>query len=195
MSEVCNRTLIVDIAALAIIALGLGHLFGLSGGDAEASRDNVPGPTAEKGETSSPRPSCFAGSAWLGPSAGAVDFRARCRPTAPSGSISVAVSHVTRGGSQFAPLRAFRRFPLLKGSGDARRGRCVRDRRSSGQILCSAKTRASAVLEGRIWLGVEGRCVGEVQLVSSPSYEPCSGVCTSVLPGSTLIASGPPRGC
>lgn len=195
MSEVCKRTLIVDIVALAIVALGLGHLFGLSGGDAAASRDNVPGPTAEKGETASPRPSCFAGSAWLGPRAGAVDFRARCRPTAPSGRISVAVSHVTSGGSESAPLRAFRRFPLLKGSHDVRRGRCVRDRRSSGQILCSARIKGSAVLEGRIWVGVEGRCAGGVELVSSPSYEPCRGVCASVLPGSTLIASGPPRGC
>lgn len=195
MSEACKRVLSVDIMALAIIVLGLGHLLGLSRGDAEASRNNAAVPTAEKGEASSPRPSCFSGSVWLGPRPGAVDFRARCRPTAPSGSISVAVSHVTNGGSQFAPVTAFRRFPQLKGSGDVWRGRCVRDRRSNEQILCSARIKGSAVLEGRIWVEAEGRCEGSVQMVSSPSYEPCTGVCASVLPGSTLIASGPPRGC
>lgn len=195
MSVVCERTLIVDVVALAIVALGLGHLFGLSGSAADASRDQVPGYTAEKGETSSPRPSCFAGRTWLGPKAGAVEFRARCRPTASSGRISVVVSHVMSGGSQLAPVKAFRRFPLLKGRGGVRRGRCVRERRSRQQILCRARIKGSAVLEGRIWVEAEGRCEGSIQLVSSPSYEPCTGVCAPVLPGSTVIASGPPRGC
>jgi hypothetical protein len=185
----------IHIATLAIGALGLGGLLGLSGGDAEAARGDVPNPGAEKSEASSPRPSCFAGSVRLGPRAGAVDFRARCRPTAPSGIVNVAVSHTTRGGSQFAPVKAFRRFPLLKAGGEVRRGRCVRGRGSSGQILCSAKIEGSAVLEGRIWVGAEERCAGEVQLVSSPSYEPCRGVCAAVLPPSTLIVRGPPRGC
>lgn len=181
---------------LAIVALGLGHLFGLSGGGAEASRDNVPGPApSEKGKAAASRPSCFAGSAWLGPSAGAIDFRVRCRPTAPGGRINVAVSRATPDESRFAPVKAFRRFPLLKGDVEARRGRCVRDTRSTGQILCRAKIEGSAVLEGRIWVGVKGRCESDVRLVSSPSHERCRGVCTSVLPGSTLIASGPPRGC
>ena len=44
----------------------------------------------------------------------------------------------------------------------------------------------------RIWVAAEEQCEASIQLVSSPSFEPCKGVCTSVLPGSTLIVSGPP---
>lgn len=192
---VCERTLIVDIVTLAIVALGLGHIFGLSGNAADASRDHIPGLRVEKGETSSPRPSCFAGSTWLGPRAGAVDFRARCRPTGPSGEIGVEVSRVTLEGSEFGPIRAFRRFLLVEGTPGMRRARCVRNSRTNGEILCSAKVKGSAVFEGRIWVAAEERCESNIQLVSSPSYEPCKGVCAPVLPGSTLIASGPPRGC
>lgn len=196
MSEAFRRTLSVDVVALAIVALGLGHLFGLVGGDAGASRGKVAGSTAEPPrEYSQPRPSCFAGGVSLEPRAGAIDFWARCRPTAASGDVGLSVSRTTPDELQFLPLKAFRRFPLLKGSGDVRRGRCARDRRSSGQILCRAKVKGSAVLEGRIWVVAEERCESNIQLVSSPSYEPCRGVCASVLPGSTLIASGPPRGC
>ena len=195
MSEVYSRTLSVDLAMLAIAALGLGHLFGFAGGGPEAARNDVPAPMAEKDGASPPRPSCFAGSAWLGRSAGAVDFRARCRPTAASGKVNVAVSHVAPGGTKFAPVKAFRHFPLLKGNGVVRRGRCVRGNSSNGQILCSAKIQGSAVLEGRIWVRPEERCAGSVQLISSPSHEPCRGVCASVAPPTILVASGRPRGC
>jgi hypothetical protein len=190
-----KRTLIVDIAALVIIALGLGHLPGQSRDDAEARPDNVSGSAAQNGESFRPRPSCFAGTVRVGPRAGALDFRARCHPTAPSGDISVAVSRVTLGGSKFVLIRAFRRFPSLKGSGGVRRSRCVRARGSSGQILCRASVEGSAVLEGRIWVAPEERCETDVQLVSSPSHEQCRGVCASIAPPTILIASGRPRGC
>lgn len=195
LSEVCRRILSVDIATLAIVVLGLGGLSGLPGGDAEAPRSNEPRSAPEKGEASSPRPSCFAGSMWLGPREGAIHFRARCRPTAPSGTIDVAVSRVTLAETQLVPLRAFQRFPLLKGTGAVRRGRCVRERRTHGQILCGAKVKGSAVLEGRIWVRADERCESNIQLVSGPSYEPCRGVCTAVLTAPTLIVSGLPRGC
>jgi hypothetical protein len=195
LSEACRRTLLVDIVALAIVALGLGNLFGLTGGEAGAWRGSGADSTAENPEYSPPRPSCFAGGASLGQRAGAIDFWARCQPTAASGDVGLSVSRATLDELQFLPLKAFRRFPPLKGSGDVRRGRCVRVKRSSGELNCSARIKGSAVLEGRIWVEADGRCEGSVQLVSSPSYEPCKGVCASVLPGSTLIASGPPRGC
>lgn len=151
--------------------------------------------TSASQSDSGPRPSCFVGGVSLGPRAGAIDFWARCRPTAPSGDIDVGVSRMTPNESQFLPLKAFRRFPLLLGSGDVRRGRCVRVRRSSGELNCGATTKGSAVFKGRIWVGVEGWCAGRVHLVSWPSYEPCRGVCTSVFQEPSRIASGAPRGC
>lgn len=174
-----SRFLLVDLLVLAILALGLGH----------------PSNKGGSREPTSPRPSCFAGTAWLGSKSGAIDFRARCRPTAPSGSIEVTVSQVTPDESQFVPLKAFQRFPNLKAAGAERRARCVRTRGPSGQIICSAKIKGSAVLEGRIWLEARDHCETKIQLTSSPSYEPCKGVCASVLPAPTLIAGGPPRGC
>jgi hypothetical protein len=196
LSEVCRRILIVDIVTLAIVALGLGHLFGSAEADAGAWRGNVADSPVENPEYSPPRPSCFAGGVSLGPRAGAIDFWARCRPTAASGHIGLSVSRATPDELQLLPLKAFRRFPLLQGSGDVRRGWCVRARRSNGGgINCGARIKGSAVLRGRVWVGVEGRCAGDIRLISAPSYEPCRGVCASVLPGTTRIASGAPRGC
>lgn len=195
MSEVCSRTLIVDVVALAIIALGFGSIFGLVGGDAGARQGNELDPRTANRENAHPRPSCFAGGVSLGPRAGAIDFWARCRPTAASGDIGVGVSRVTPDELQFLPFDAFQRFPLLKGNGDVRRGWCVRGRRSSGELSCGARIKGSAVLRGRIWVAVDERCAGRVHLLSSPSHEPCRGVCTSMVPVPTLIASGLPRGC
>ena len=196
MSEGCRRSLVVDVVSLAILALGLAYVSSLVGGGADAGREGWQAPTVDREQASRPRPSCFAGGVALGRKAGAIDYWARCRPTAASGDVGLTVTRTTPDEQRFLPVKAFRRFPLLKGAGKARRGRCVRVRRSrGGQINCNAKIKRAATLRGRIWVAAKERCESGIQLVSSPSSEPCEGVCASVLPGVTVIASGPPRGC
>lgn len=191
-----RRTLNTNVLVLALVVLGLGHLSGVFKGAAGGSPERGSGTHVEKAPTSRPRPSCFAGSVWLAPRAGAIDFRAHCRATAPSGDINVAVSRTTPDELQFLPIQAFRHFPFLKDKNGARRGRCLRARRSSnGEILCSAKVKRSAVVEGRIWIAPEERCEAFIQMASSPSHKPCKEVCGQVLPASTLIVRGRPRGC
>lgn len=187
MSEGSRRILLADVAAITILVMGLGYVTGLLGGDAGAERSGM--------ELNPPRPSCFVGGVSLGREAGAIDYWARCRPTAPSGDIGFTVSRTTPDESRFLPLKAFQRYPSLEGAGGERRARCVRVRRSSGQINCGGKVARWAVLKGRIWVAAKERCESDIQLVSAPSSEPCIGVCASVLPGTTVIASGPPRGC
>jgi hypothetical protein len=187
-----------------VFGVALGVLLGLiatayavadESDPAEVRRSTAPPFSTGSVRASSPRPSCFGGKVWLGSRVGAIDFQARCRPTSHSGEISIELSRVTPEESAFVPIRAFRRVLLVKGAPGVRRGRCVRANRTNGEILCSARVEGSAVLEGRIWVVAEGRCDSNIQLVSHPSVEPCRGVCSPVLPGSTLIASGKPRAC
>lgn len=193
--EPSRRVFFVDFVALAAVVLGLGYAAGGVKQDASADRSSGSGVRTQSEEADWPRPSCVAGGVSLAPMPGAIDFWARCRPTAASGIIGLTVSRNTPDELRFLPVKSLRRAPTVSGGGRAWKGRCVRTKRASGQINCTARIRGSAVLRGRIWVVVDGRCNGHVQLASVPSYEPCTGVCAPVLPASTLIVSGVPRGC
>lgn len=180
---------------MTIVAVGLWHLAGSSAGVAEEMPGPGGGTALERDEPASPRPSCFRGSAWLAPERGAIEFQARCRPTTAGGNIGLTVSRITLDEIEFLPIKGFRRFPRVTQGNAVHRGRCVRVRQSNGQINCSATIDGSGVIEGRIWVPAAERCSADIRLMSSPSTEPCTGVCTAVLPGATSLISGLPRGC
>ncbi len=162
-----------------------------SGGKSSPADPQVAG-KARSAVTKEGIPHCSSGSVRLSPDApGAIDFRVRCAPPSRESTIRFALGRAPLSGQGKPGIRAFRHYPPIIGGDKTRRfGLC---RTSFGGLACSARTKESVLVLGRIWVNPKTRCDFEV-VISSAVERRCNGECpaNSI---AVILASGKPKGC
>lgn len=145
-----------------------------------------------RGRAAEGRNTCRRARVVVGPSAGAIDFVARCSGSRVDDVTFVLQRHRLADLSQKEAILGYRRFPRVKGRGGlSRYGRCDLKQEV---LTCTAKIDGPVVISGRLWVESESRCAVTV-FVTGITVPRCHASACAGVPKLDELFRGRPRGC